>query len=629
MTWHDDNKAYLTATLAGLRTLLESSGETQRDREELDAMAGRMEAPPAIDVLSRLFGLSYFERHLLLLCAGIEIDSGIAAAVPGGVMTFGVALSVLPEAHWSALAPTGPLRRWRLIEMAPGHSVTAAPLAIDERTLHFLTGVNSLDERLFGVLRPLSPRRIDDLAPSHRGIVERIEKLWSSAAAQVIEIEGSDHAGKLAIAAVVADQLGIEASQVSVADFATTPAERQTMSVLLQREAVMTPLLLVVDARAFGSEGHAIGAFVDSLDCPVVIATDGGSIETATPTYRLSVAAPTPAEQRRMWRSVLGDTAELLGPEIDRVAAQFRLDEREMRAAAVEAVTAPEGHNGNALWQACRTQARSGLDELAQRIEPLATWDQIVLPEAQIETLHAIARQMLQRTKVYEDWGFGRVCTRGLGISALFAGPSGTGKTMAAEVLANELALDLFRIDLSQVISKYIGETEKNLRRVFDAAEQGGAILLFDEADAIFGKRSEVRDSHDRYANIEVSYLLQRMETYRGVAILTTNMKEALDKAFLRRIRFIVRFPFPDAAQRAQIWAGVFPETTPTEQFDHNRLARLNVAGGNIRNIAMNAAFLAADRGEPVNADDVLRAARDEYSKVDKAISETELRGWR
>jgi SpoVK/Ycf46/Vps4 family AAA+-type ATPase len=199
---------------------------------------------------------------------------------------------------------------------------------------------------------------------------------------------------------------------------------------------------------------------------------------------------------------------------------------------------------------------------------------------------------------------------------------------MAAEVLANELRLDLYRIDLSSVVSKYIGETEKNLRRVFDAAEEGGAILLFDEADALFGKRSEVKDSHDRYANIEVSYLLQRMEAYRGLAILTSNLKDALDTAFLRRIRFVVQFPFPDAAQRAEIWRRIFPPRTPTQSLDVGKLSRLNVAGGNIRNIALNAAFLAADAGEPVTMRHLLRAVRDEYAKLERPLTGAEIGGW-
>src|SRR5215472_5961444 len=199
---------------------------------------------------------------------------------------------------------------------------------------------------------------------------------------------------------------------------------------------------------------------------------------------------------------------------------------------------------------------------------------------------------------------------------------------MSAEVLANDLRLDLHRIDLSQVVSKYIGETEKNLRRVFDTAETGAAILLFDEADALFGKRSEVKDSHDRYANIEVSYLLQRMEAYRGLAILTTNRKSALDQAFLRRIRFVVEFPFPDAAERAEIWRRIFPATTPVEDLRVDRLARLNAAGGHIRNIALGAAFLAAEAGQPVRMAHLLSAARSEFSKLERPLTDAEVAGW-
>jgi SpoVK/Ycf46/Vps4 family AAA+-type ATPase len=233
------------------------------------------------------------------------------------------------------------------------------------------------------------------------------------------------------------------------------------------------------------------------------------------------------------------------------------------------------------------------------------------------------------RARVCDEWGFAEKSNRGLGLSGLFAGPSGTGKTLAAEVLANELELDLFRIDLSTVVSKYIGETEKNLRRVFDAAEEGGAILLFDEADALFGKRSEVKDSHDRYANVEISYLLQRMEAYRGLAILATNMKEALDPAFLRRLRFVVLFPFPDQAQRAEIWRRIFPAKTPTDSLDIDGLARLSISGGNIRNIALNAAFAAAGSEEPVRMPHLLGAVRLEYEKLEKPLTHTELGNWK
>ncbi len=266
------------------------------------------------------------------------------------------------------------------------------------------------------------------------------------------------------------------------------------------------------------------------------------------------------------------------------------------------------------------------LSELADRIEPYAGWADLVLPEPSVQALRELAGQVRHRTTVYADWGMGG--PRGQGITALFTGESGTGKTLAAEVLAAELGLDLYRIDLASVVSKYIGETEKNLKRVFDAAESSDAVLLFDEADAIFGRRSEVRDSHDRYANLEISYLLQRMETYRGLAVLTTNLRGALDRSFMRRLRFVVPFPFPDAAARARIWRLMLPPRVPVSDLDFERLARLQLSGGNIRTVALNAAFLAADAGGPVSMAHLLSAARREYAKLEKPLTEAEIGGW-
>ena len=268
------------------------------------------------------------------------------------------------------------------------------------------------------------------------------------------------------------------------------------------------------------------------------------------------------------------------------------------------------------------------MDDLARRIESRAGWDDLVVPEPQRRILEDLVACVRYRTRVYDDWGFATRDCRGLGVTALFCGVSGTGKTLAAEVIANELELDLYRIDLSGVVSKYIGETEANLRRIFDAAEDGGSILLFDEADALFGKRSEVKDSHDRYANIEVSYLLQRMEAYRGVAILTTNAREALDAAFLRRIRFAVQFPFPGPAERLEIWRRIFPDALPRTGIDAEKLARPAIAGGNIRNIAVNAAFGAARDGSPLTMRHLLDAARAEFGKIEKTLSGAETEGW-
>jgi SpoVK/Ycf46/Vps4 family AAA+-type ATPase len=251
-----------------------------------------------------------------------------------------------------------------------------------------------------------------------------------------------------------------------------------------------------------------------------------------------------------------------------------------------------------------------------------------VIPPTQREQLRQIIAQVRHRGRVYGEWGFARKSQRDTGVAAVFSGASGTGKTLAAEVIAGALELDLFRIDLSAVVSKYIGETEKNLRRLFDAAECGGSILLFDEADALFGKRTEVKDSHDRHANIEVSYLLQRIEAFRGLAILTTNFRSALDEAFLRRVDFVVEFPFPDLATRAEIWRRAFPPSTPTQGVDVDKLAQLSIAGGNIRNTALNATFLAADAGSAVTMGHLLTAARSEYEKIGKSLTGAEIRGW-
>jgi hypothetical protein len=344
---------------------------------------------------------------------------------------------------------------------------------------------------------------------------------------------------------------------------------------------------------------------------------------------RLEANKPRPIAQKELWQKALGTAAASLNGTVDDVSEQFRFSARTIFSTSALLVSQQGPLQHDDLWNACRALARPKLEELAQRIVPCACWGDLVLPDLQKDVLRQIAAQVRYRMKVYETWGFAAKGRRGLGVSALFTGASGTGKTMAAEVLARELGLDLYRIDLSAVVSKYIGETEKNLKQVFDAAEEGGVLLLFDEADALFGKRSDVRDSHDRYANIEVGYLLQKMEAYQGLAILTTNLKSAMDTSFQRRLRFTVNFPFPDASQREAIWRRVFPVETPISGLEPKKLSQLNVAGGNIRNIALNAAFLAAHADAPVRMSHLADAARLEAQKMERPLSDAELRGWR
>jgi hypothetical protein len=414
----------------------------------------------------------------------------------------------------------------------------------------------------------------------------------------------------------------------------TGAGELEGLLRLWERHAVLAAAALLVDGDELdGGEGRRPGPTARLLErtvTPLVVIGRDRRLLRDRPTLTFEVDWPPLAGQRAVWRDALGPEADAVNGQVDPLIAQFRFSASAIWSAADEARrrSGDDGDLGQRLWQACRARARPAMEGLAQRLDPVAGWEDLVVPEPQRRILHDIVVQVRQRTRVYETWGFGRRSSQGLGISVLFAGSSGTGKTLAAEVLARQLALDVYRIDLSQVVSKYIGETEKNLHRVFEAAEEGGAVLLFDEADALFGKRSEVKDSHDRYANIEVSYLLQRMEAYRGLAILTTNLKSALDPAFLRRIRFVVEFPYPDDLQRAEIWRRMFPGEAPVGDLDWAKLARLNVAGGNIRNIALLGAFLAAGADEPVGMAHLLDAARSEYAKLEKPLTQAEIGGW-
>jgi predicted kinase len=669
-TWFESNQRQLVASLARVRQALERHAAQRGDglaqaipdtASACDPAVAQSEPSSALSRLCETFHLSPFERDVLVLCAGMDLDASfgsLCASAQGNPAlrypTFSLALAALEGAHWSALTPAAPLRRWRLIQVAGDQPLTQIPLRIDERILHYLAGVQHLDERLSGLVEPVLATE-GELVPSHRTIAEEIAAAWSYPAVgterAIVQLHGQDSVGKRTIAAHACSALGWNLNSLQAAAVPLAHAEADAMVRLLVREAALTGGALLVDCdgvdESDATRSASLSWLVERLGVPLLITARHPLRALHRTTISLEVRKPVPSEQRHLWRQLLGEGRPREEADADALGSQFNLNVPAIRAAYAEAIsryqalrsrsssTAPQKPQPSRgpglevlLWDACRKQARPRLNDLAQRIDSQVGWSDLVLPDAQLAILHEIATHVRRRAKVYESWGFSSRGARGLGISALFGGPSGTGKTMAAEVLARELELDLYRIDLSQVVSKYIGETEKNLSRVFDAAEEGGAVLLFDEADALFGKRTEVKDSHDRYANIEVSYLLQRMEAYRGLAILTTNMKSALDAAFMRRIRFIVQFPFPDAAHRARIWGGAFPAQTPTEDLDPTRLARLTVAGGNIRNIALNAAFLAADAAEPVRMTHLLRAARSEYAKLEKPLNEMETHGW-
>jgi ATP-dependent 26S proteasome regulatory subunit len=638
----DPEAAAITRSIAEIDRVV-----TAQARERMEE-----EAILPLEMLAQLLGLSPFEQNVLLLCLAPELDPTFAplyayvqdhahARYPTPFLARTLFRDPTGEdscAGWDAFLPGAPLRRFCLASPqaagdSPSGMVTASsPLRLDERMVNFLRGVNQPDERVAGVLR--SPASVP-LSPAHRALAERVARVLDSTAGEgmwpVLNLTGPAGSGRRAVAEGVCTRLGFHLLVLDAGRLPPPGPGRREMMRWLEREATLLPFAFYLDATDLETT-DLVDDLIGGLGAFLIVSSRE-RWRTEHDILAVRVPKPDASAQRALWQQALDGVTHTVDGRVDALVQQFDLGPRAIARAVAAAVgcarlRAPgDGAAVTAtdIWQACREQTGLQMDELAQRIAPCYTWDDIVLPADVFCQLREIAAQVAHRPQVYETWGFGAKLSRGRGISALFSGPSGTGKTMAAEILAHHLNLDLYRIDLAGVVSKYIGETEKNLKRVFDAAEQSGAILFFDEADALFGKRTEVKDSHDRYANIEVNYLLQRMEDYRGLAILATNRKSVLDWAFLRRLRFLVDFPFPDFASRRGIWQKVFPVAADIDGLDYDVLARLEIPGGNIRNIALNAAFLAASEGAAVGMAHVFHAARREYAKIDKLVTESEF----
>ena len=672
--WLEANDRYLADGLARLRTALstavsrpppiqssppgvievEEPAEGTQLAISLDETAGSDAHVPALELLAERLELTPFERDILLLCVGMEMDTRWPALCADAqhdpakpFPTFGLAFATLEDPSWDAMSPQRPLRYWQLVDIhQPGtQPMIGAALMADERIVNFAKGMNYLDPRVAPLVTVLPsaalPASQQDVA---RTLAATLGQVPRGQPLPVVQLLGSDSASKRAVARSVADLMQAQALELASDLIPTGIAEQEELQRLWQRENQLLSLaLLVVASDTPDSQGTPrLRRFLARAGGLTMVDVREPLASLGVDTIAVDVGKPTATEQRAAWKGVLGDASD---DHAKQLAGHFDFDTGSIQRIAQAALgamvgaspasaTAPGSGASDkasapnlvaALWQGAIDRTRPAMEGLAQHIEPKAGWDDLKLPDAEKSLLQQIADQVAHRGTVYEDWGFRDRMNRGLAITALFAGESGTGKTMAAEVLANHLKLPLYRIDLSAVVSKYIGETEKNLARLFDAAEQGGAILFFDEADALFGRRSEVKDSHDRYANIEVNFLLQRLESFKGLAILATNMKGALDGAFLRRIRFVVNFPFPGVAERQAIWSSVFPQQAATGALDVARLARLALSGGSIQGIALNAAFMAARAGVQVGMPLLLQAAREEFRKLDKPVNETDF----
>jgi hypothetical protein len=523
----------------------------------------------------------------------------------------------------AALGPAGRLARLDLVRLDGDGPWASRVVRLTDGVLSLITG-GGPDATLAAAVTPL-PLSADALPARHEALAKRAARLLVAGVAAggrpALALAGDATAPLHAVAASVAAHLGRGACLLHPQRLRElSPAQA---AALLDREAALSGLVYVVD-EPLDDAWPPLGS--------VVIIT-GREPPTAGVAVRIEVPTPTYAERRELLAAALaaGGAGGLDAASIARTAAQFPLASDALADAVRAAVAeAADGATplADALWSSCRTAARRYAAGLAQTVEPRRTWSDLVLPNGLADRLRELIAQADRRPVVYDDWGFGDRLGRARGITALFAGPSGTGKTLAAEVVAGALGCDLQRIDLAGVVDKYIGETEKHLRSVFDAAEHSGALLFFDEADALFGKRTDVRDSHDRYANIEVDYLLQRMEDYPGLAVLATNRKSSLDSAFLRRLRFVLDFPFPDAAGRRRIWQATLPEPAPTDALDFDALARLELAGGSIVTVAVNAAFAAAAQGAPIGMAHVAAAARAELAKLDRLVRDGDFDAW-
>ena len=638
-------------------------------------LGGRTDEDPWL-LLGQAFGLDRFDLDVLLLALAPAVDlryRAVYTALGGatdGWPTVALTLSLLCEGPDDRLARMGrfcadaPLVGGGVVQLlgpddTGGHMLRQG-VRPDAQVVRLLCGAGGLDHRLAGVAR------LEQVAvgwadlPLDAAAADRLARIVDRAAAGGapcrLRLAGPAGAGGGTIARAVATRTGTALLVVDGARLATaaagTAAERITLAF---RQAWLWGQALLIDAvDALADDRVAWGAFCEALAAHpglVMIAggTDGSrSFAPALGVVTVPVGVVGVPVRRRLWAARLaahGVCADAV--DLDQVAERFRLGAEAIAAAAAQAVVeagplaAPEAgtasQGGTAqgrpphlrredLFAAARRHSRGGLGGLARRVAPRHGWADLVLPDDALGHLREICARVALRERVLGEWGFERTAARGSGTAVLFTGPPGTGKTTAAEVVAGELGLDLFAIDLSAVVSKYIGETEKNLERVFAAAEGSTAVLLFDEADALFGRRSVVRDAHDRYANVEVSFLLQRLESYDGVALLTSNQPGNLDEAFTRRLAATIHFPFPDEDVRRRIWAQVWPAQVPlADGLDLGLLARYRLSGGSIRNVAVAAAFLAAARGEEVSMTHVLQALRREHQKLGRAPDEHEL----
>jgi SpoVK/Ycf46/Vps4 family AAA+-type ATPase len=617
--------------------------------------------------LERLFGLSTFDIDILLVCLLPELDleyQRIYAYLQDDITkkspTVNFVLQLLCNSFTDmlkarqAFSPEVPLLKYHLISLHDDHlpgptTLLAKFIHVDERTTNYLLETNTIDARLLPFTHLVYPtlKLQDVILP--QDIKQLLTRLVTQdkGKALICHLCGTCGVGKQATAEAVCSELGVPMLYVALNEMVSVDMPPELLVPLIFREGILQNAAIYLDGYdlLLSDESNIKPAYETVIkeleNYPYLVFLSGeknwqprGRLDLKS-FVEIELPLPSYVVRKQLWQQQW-DGAPALATDVDfsDVANKFRFSGGQIRNAITTARNLAKWRDsGNELvtkqdlYLACHKQSREILNTMAHKIQPKYNWDDIILPKDQMEQLREICSYVKHYHTVYSHWGFERKLSLGKGLNVLFAGPSGTGKTMAAEIIAHELGLEIYKIDLSAVVSKYIGETEKNLDRIFREGQTSNAILFFDEADAIFGKRSEVRDSHDRYANIEIAYLLQKMDEYEGVVILATNLRKNMDEAFSRRMHFVVEFPVPEEAERYRIWKSIFPPEAPlTKDTDVKFMARqFRITGGNIKNIALGAAFLGAANGGYINIENLIAATKREYQKMGKLCTEGEF----
>ena len=644
--------------------LLKQASEIRNDiiKNIKESIAQKLSLP--IARITWCYQLTDFEVLALIICMAPQVDSRYekiyaylqndsTKRLPTVDLIFNL-MDLNFEERISAreyFSPQAPLFKFGILEfLANGDkretSLLSNSLKLNERIANYLLGIEYIDKEFEQVAKIYSQEHKFPAFFLQDSVKENLKKFitWYNSENSkkkqniIFFFYGPNGAGKQETAGMLCQDIGLPLLIIDLEAIQNFDLPwKQTLEMAFRESLLLPAVLYFKNAESMLNEGSHYHkeiffktvnekSWLSFISSTHLIDLQGQlsdqrfiQIEFTIPDYK---------HRQQLWRFYLGNET-LISKEVDldTLATKFNFTPGQIRDAVEMAINRSlykfgENRliNNNDLYECCWAQSNQKLKTLSQKIKPKYIWKDIVLPQEQMAQLREITNFVKYKHLVYSDWGFDRKLSLGKGLNIFFTGPSGTGKTMAAEVMANELKLDLYKIDLSTVVSKYIGETEKNLSKIFQEAETSNSILFFDEADALFGKRSEVKDAHDRYANIEIGYLLQKMDEYIGIVILATNLRKNIDEAFERRMHFTLEFPFPEELDRLRIWQNIYPKETPlNENIDFNFLSRrFKMTGGNIKNVALAAAFFAANDGKIVTMEHLIRAIKREYQKIGK-----------